>query len=515
MNTTLEIGLYLHIYHKHIRKIMKKTTLPLLIGSVICFNSWAADWKSIGITSKVTNVQPMTGLVLWPEEASNQYKTYGKSHALEFSYVAPCKVVKGCNADSTIEYDWSYLDNILDDVKKRNHQAVIRFFYEYPGVPMVDDNPGTTGVPAYIKALSDYEESFKDVAGDGLTYYANWEHKELKRFTKLFYTDFAKRYENDPRIAFVEVGFGHWSEYHIYDENGVKIGDKGNFPEKSYQKDFFKHLSEVMTKIPWAISIDAADDEYSDFAKDKDLRKLKFGLFDDSFMHEGHELKSKDGYNEQCWNTMGENRWKTGVCGGEISYYEDDDQKNFTNTKGMYGHTWEEQSAKYHITFMIANDNPSMNKYKNAERFKECSMATGYHFVVTKCVTDGLQTKITVTNTGVAPLYRDAYFAIGSIRSSETLRGLLPGESIEVTIDAALECDNKGQAVNNPVIASDYILDTQTIEYDCDLTSTGTSLVEQQPATDNAPKYNTLGVKVSDGYQGIVVSKGKKTYNKK
>lgn len=132
-----------------------------------------------------------------------------------------------------------------------------------------------------------------------------------------------------------------------------------------------------MTKIPWAISIDAADDEYSDFAKDKDLRKLKFGLFDDSFMHEGHELKSKDGYNEQCWNTMGENRRKTGVCGGEISYYEDDDQKNFTNTKGMYGHTWEEQSAKYHITFMIANDNPSMNKYKNAERFKECSMATG------------------------------------------------------------------------------------------------------------------------------------------
>lgn len=52
------------------------------------------------------------------------------------------------------------------------------------------------------------------------------------------------------------------------------------------------------------------------------------------------------------------------------------------------------------------------------------------------------------------------------------------------------------------------------IEYDCDLTSAGTSLVEQQPASDNGPKYNTLGVKVSDDYQGIVVSKGKKTYNK-
>ena len=498
-----------------IRKNMKKIALPFLLNAVIALNTMAADWKPISITSHVTNVQPMTGLVLWPDEAEDRYATYGQSHALEYSYVAPCKVVTGCKDDGTIQYDWGYLENLLNDIKSRGHQAVLRFFYEYPGEKMVDGNVGTTGVPAYIKAMEGYKETSKKVKGDGFTYYADWSNDELKRFTKQFYADFAQKYETDPRIAFVEVGFGHWSEYHIYDENGVNIVFDGNFPSKAYQKEFFLHLSKVMANIPWAISIDAADDEYTPFADDKDLRKLEFGLFDDSFMHEGHEKKSKDGYNEECWEIMGENRWKTGVCGGEISYYSDSDQEKFTNPKGMYGYTWEDQAKKYHITFMLANNNPSgKNSYNNATRFKECSMATGYHFVVTKCLSDGSQTKITVENSGVAPLYRDAYFAIGSIRSAESLRGLLPGESIDVTIDAALECDNRGRALSNPVIVSDYILDTQVIEYDCDIELTEIQEIDQSNQEEDGQRYNLLGKKVSGDYRGCVIVDGKKLLNK-
>lgn len=493
---------------------MKRIALPFLFNVVIALNSTAADWKPVGITSQVTSVQPMTGLVLWPDEAEDRFKTYGKSHALEFSYVAPCKVVKGCDDDGTIQYDWSYLDDLLDEIKSRNHQAVLRFFYEYPGEKMVDNEPGTSAVPAYIKARSDYHDVSKKVKGDGITHYADWSNSELKRFTKQFFTDFSKRYETDPRIAFVEVGFGHWSEYHIYDENGVDIKFDGNFPSKEYQKEFFMHITKVMANIPWAISIDAADDDYTPFTKDKDLQKLEFGLFDDSFMHEGHEKSSGDGYNESCWNAMGKERWKTGVCGGEISYYEDSDQEKFTNPSGMYGHTWEEQSKKYHITFMIANNNPSgKNSYNTASRFKECSMATGYHFVVTGCQSDGTQTKITVKNTGVAPLYRDAYFAIGSIRSSETLRGLLPEESKEIIIDAALESDNNGKANTKPVIVSDYILDTQTIEYDCDITITNVSDIVSSD-TNEGQRYNINGQKVSDDYRGLVIINGEKKLNK-
>ena len=487
----------------------------MLIACVaIVAENMAADWKLIKLNSSVTHVQPMTGLVLWPDEAENLYKTYGKSHALEFSYVAPCKVVTGCKTDGTIQYNWSYLDHMLADIKSRNHQAVIRFFYEYPGEKMVDNNEGTTGVPAYIKALPNYKETFKNVAGDGATYYADWSNSELKRFTKQFFTDFAARYETDPRIAFVEVGFGHWSEYHIYDDNGVDIKFDQNFPSKAYQKEFFMHLTSVMGSLPWAISIDAADDEYTPFSTDKELQKLTFGLFDDSFMHEGHEIGSGDGYNEENWNTMGKRRWTTGVCGGEISYYEDSDQEEFSNPQGMYGHTWEEQAAKYHITFMIANNNPSGKKsYNNATRFKECSMATGYHFVVTHCESNGLQTKITVKNIGVAPLYRDAYFAIGSTRSNETLRGLLPGDSLKIVINAALECTSDGTAISNPTIISDYILDTQSIEYDYNTTLSAVPYIGQTNITDGQ-QYNLSGMKVPANHHGIVVMKGKKMLKK-
>lgn len=163
----------------------------------------------------------MTGLVLWPEQAANRNATYGESIQLEFSYCLPSKVVKGYAEDGTIAYDWSSFDKLLDEVASRGHQLVARFRYEYPSGRDVDGKKGTTAVPAYIKERSDYHETYNEnPAGDGPTYYADWSNAELQRFTLQFYTDFAKRYAHDARIAFLEVGFGHWSEYHIY---GTKL----------------------------------------------------------------------------------------------------------------------------------------------------------------------------------------------------------------------------------------------------------------------------------------------------
>ena len=187
---------------------------------------------------------------------------------------------------------------------------------------------------------------------------------------------------------------------------------------------------------------------------------LSFGSFDDSFMHKKHELSSGGGFNERCWNSIGkESRWQKGVCGGEISYYSSNDQKNFLSPDGLYGHTWAEQAAKYHITFMIANNAPR-GGVANPERFHEGSLATGYRFVVKQCTTNGSSTRLLVTNEGVAPLYRDAWFAIGDIRSATSLRGLLPGEEFLIEIPAVANTDG-----SNVQIVSDSILPQQTIEY--------------------------------------------------
>lgn len=424
--------------------------------------SQAKKWKPIKLTREITHPQPMTGLVLWPSEARRLQSTYGQAFQLEFSYCLPSMVVKGCEDDGTIVYDWSWFDKILEDVASRDHQLIARFRYEYPSSRDVDGNRGTTAVPAYIKQQNDYSETFaSNPNNDGPTWYADWNNAELQRFTLQFYTDFAKRYAHDKRLAFLEVGFGHWSEYHIY---GTKLDLGKNFPSKAFQKQFYEHMSKVMTDIPWAVSINAGDSRYSPVTADSTLLALSFGLFDDSFMHKSHELSSGGGFNERCWNAINcGTRWQTGVCGGEISYYSSNDQKNFLNPEGHYGHTWEEQAAKYHITFMICNDAPR-GGVATAERFREGSLATGYRFLVKQCETNGSTTRLRVSNEGVAPLYRDAWFAIGDIRSNTSLRGLLPNNECWIEIPAVPNRDG-----SNIQIVSDNILPKQTIEFVADL----------------------------------------------
>ena len=382
----------------------------LLISMIMlvspCVDAMELDFAAVEVNRTITSVQPMTGLVLW--SGHDQMDKYTSVITLEFAYCLPCKVVTG-KKDGKIQYDWSYLEKILNDIASRNHQGVIRFRYENPGNKEVGET-GATAVPQYIKDLSDYNET-SNYAEDQKTYYADWTNDELKWFTKQFITDFNARYKDDPRIAVIQLGFGHWSEGHIYGTD-LKLGV--NFPSKAYQKEYFMHVANTL-EIPWGMSIDGGDSYYSPVAEDEELLALNFGVFDDSFMHEGHELASGSGWNETCWDGVGkEYRWIKGICGGEISYYTSNDQKNFLNPDGMYGWTWENAVAKYHISYMLANNAPG-SKHATVDRFREAALASGYQFRVLQCVTNGSETRLSVTNQGVAPIYRDAYFTIGNI----------------------------------------------------------------------------------------------------
>ena len=415
-------------------------------------------WTPVPLQSEITKALPMTGLVLWPD--NDKLSSYRNSIALEYSYCWPNKVVKGRNADGSVKYDWSWFESLLNDVKSRDHQAVVRFVYEYPNNDEVDSrNLGATAVPEYIKKLDGYEETYSANPGDdGPTWYADWSHDSLKAFTLRFYAEFARLYDKDPRIAFLEVGFGHWSEYHI---SGTTLRLGKNFPDKNFQEKFFRHLDTAFKSLPWMISIDAAETVRTPILEKAELKNMAFGLFDDSFMHEGHEIGSSDGYNEERWNDFRyAERWQISPNGGEISYFEDDDQLNFLKPSGMYGVTWEQAAAKYHITFMIANDAPG-GRIGTAARFLEASATTGYRFRVTSFESAGTRARATVKNEGVAPIYRDAYVAVNGTRASRSLKGLLPDSSLTVTIPVS------GDDLEL-TIESDYLVG-RPIEYNADL----------------------------------------------
>lgn len=397
------------------------------------------DFKDIPLVSNITGVQPMTGIVLWENGHNNSMlKTSSEYVQLEYAYLDPSATVIGEN-----NYDWSSLEARLEAVRARGKQMVLRFAYVFPGQ--------ATQVPNYIKSLPGYNETSGTTEGRQ-TYFPDWSSAALQRAHIDLYTAFAERYDNDPRIAFLQVGFGLWSEYHIY-QPGVQLGV--NFPSKAYQTQFLNHLDTVFDSLQWSVSIDAGVQSVSAFQSGSALMDLEFGLFDDSFMHENHGA-----YNEAMWSHFNYNqRYGTSVLGGEFSYYTSFDQQNVLNPGGIHGRTFEDQSAKFHISYMIGNDQPD---YQSNERIKEAGLSTGYRFRVTSFQASSNESRVTVTNTGVAPIYYDAYVTVNNVAATSSLKGLLPGASADFTIAAG---------GSNPVltIEADRLVDGQRIEFEANL----------------------------------------------
>ncbi|MBO7130795.1 MAG: hypothetical protein J6V65_01460, partial [Fibrobacterales bacterium] len=420
-------------------------------------SSSSAGWRNIPLQSEITKALPMTGIVFWATNYPGS--SYNDATSLEYLYCYPSQVVTGRNSDGSVRYDWSSLETLLNQVKNRKHQAIVRIAYEEPNNSHLGSVKGSTAVPAWIKNLDGYEEicgTFRE----GKVCYGDWSHDSLKWFAKQFLADFASKYDVDNRVAFLQVGFGHWAEYHISDGDTLRLGK--NFPSKDYQREYLIKANEVFRHLPWSISIDAGDATYTPIVASQTLLGLDYGLFDDSFMHSTHEISQGDGWNEKNWKKLDyANRYAKAVHGGEINCWNDyTDHMNFLRPTGVNGLTWADQAAKYHITYMLAG-HVINGSYGTASHLLQGALASGYKFRVTSFRTDGSQTQVTVKNEGVAPLYRDAYVAVGGTRASETLKGLLPGSSLTVTIPVS--GDGK-----TPTIESDHLVG-RAIEYNASL----------------------------------------------
>jgi hypothetical protein len=287
------------------------------------------------------------------------------------------------------------------------------------------------------------------------TGFADWSHNELKRFTLEFYENLAQRYDADPRLAFLETGFGLWAEYHIY-SGPMRLGK--TFPDKAFQADFARRLSRVFHKTPWLISVDAADDSRAPFISDRELMKLNFGVFDDSFLCQQHARE-----NEPNWNAMGRERWKRAPAGGEFSYYTEPDQKLALAPTGPHGIPFEQAAAAFHITFMIGDGQP---RHQPIARIRAAGMACGYRFRIRAFEASPSRSRVEVANTGVAPIYHDAYLEVNGVRAGTSLRGLLPGQSRTDEIAS-------GGAAPKLTIGCDRLVSGQSIQFEADLPPSG------------------------------------------
>lgn len=397
----------------------------------------AEAWEAISIQSEIHGPEPGTGLVVWDD---SEHVT-SPAIQLEFSYVKYSEVMIGPN-----EYDWSFLDKKLDTIAARKHQTIIRFFDTYVGKP--------TGVPQWIRNLPDYREQQGKSEGK-MTAFPDWSNKTYQQSILDFFKAFAKRYDKDPRIAYLQVGFGLWAEYHIYD-GVMELGR--TFPSMEYQAIFLRHLDSEFKDLPWMISIDAADDETTPIIKGPELLKLRFGLFDDSFLSKEHPK-----VNAINWRALGSDRYQTRPCGGEFSYYNRNDQKKALASNGPNGISFEEALNKFHLSFIIAND---QFDYQKIPRLVQASRAMGYELHLESFQRHGNRIEGAFVNRGVAPIYLDAYPTMSGVRAAMSLKNLQPSESRKFSIEVAVKTKSSDDSLT---ITSDRLLPSATIPFNADL----------------------------------------------
>lgn len=395
----------------------------------------AADFQPVAVVSEITRVQPGTGIVLWDDSENRDTDAI----QLEFSYVGFNAVVRQRG-----EYDWSAIEQKLAAIAGRKHQAILRFYDTYPGKP--------TTVPDYIKNTAGYREITALSEGQ-TTGFPDWSHPEYQRFQREFFEKFAAKYDRDPRLAFLQVGFGLWSEYHIYD-GPEELGR--TFPSHQVQADLLRQLGENFRQTPWMISIDAADEARTPFAKNRKLLELSFGVFDDSFLCQRHQRE-----NVPNWNFFGRDRWQYAPAGGEFSYYTEHDQQRALAPKGPHGIRFEDAAREFHLSFIIGSDQPN---HAGLDRVREAGRACGYRLRLKSLESDGTTTRGVIENIGIAPLYYDAWPASAGVRSQTTLKGLLPRQETAFTIAAPT-------AQGEFTINGDRLVPGQTIQFEARLPS--------------------------------------------
>src|SRR5262249_13810398 len=120
---------------------------------------------------------------------------------------------------------------------------------------------------------------------------------------------------------------------------------------------------------------------------------------------------------------------------------------------------FEKAAADFHITFMIGDAQP---QYQPIARIRAAGLACGYKFRILAFEAGPSRSRITITNSGVAPIYHDAYLAVNGVRAERSLKGLLPGQS---------RTDEVGSGGASPwlTITCDRLVTKQSIEFEADL----------------------------------------------
>ena len=223
---------------------------------------------------------------------------------MEFNYVSLADLMKGYE-----NFDWQPLDDLLDEIAGRGHQAVFRIYLEDPAK--------TDIIPKFLledglkvhKYLNTNTQPFPPAQVETPDY----EDKNLRRALRSFVAAFGKKYDGDPRIGFITAGLlGTWGEWHTYPKEEL-------FASKTVQSEVMDAYAAAFTVTPVLLRYPAGKDTWGKAPN----ANRSFGYHDDSFAWATLDTGRKD----DDWFYMpalkhagsaAMEKWKTHPIGGEI-----------------------------------------------------------------------------------------------------------------------------------------------------------------------------------------------------
>jgi len=242
---------------------------------------------------------PLKGLVPYARDVRDKFP-----HSLEFNYVPLSALVIGYD-----RYEWKPLEDLLDGIAGRGHQAVFRVYLEYPGKKNV--------IPAFLvndglkvhKYLNTNTQPFPPTEVETPDY----ADPNLRKVLKQFIAALGKKYDGDPRIGFITAGLlGTWGEWHDYPRDEL-------FASKDVQTEVMDAYEAAFKATPVLLRYPAGEKAHQ---KAPNARR-RLGYHDDSFAWATLDTGRKgDGWFFMALlKAAGPDaldKWKTCPIGGEI-----------------------------------------------------------------------------------------------------------------------------------------------------------------------------------------------------
>jgi hypothetical protein len=309
------------------------------------------------------------------------------------------------------KYDWESFEKKWDSPLAHGKHVILRLFLEYPNEP--------TGLPQWIidsgVKLTPYDT--KEV-GKGLC--PDWDDPKFLEPLLRFIGAFGKRYNNNPRVAFIQLGtLGFWGEWHTWPVNNLMASVETQKKVVAAYKSAFPDVP-IHARYPH----EATNHPY-------------LGYHDD--------MIPEDSLDDADWKFLASlkkagrtQNWKTAPFGGEMV------PGQATKWLGEGWETLQKSVEALHFSWIgpycPANEKSLTPEQKN--RANSLVQRMGYSFKLTQLTyrtdsTGVLRIKLDGINEGVAPFYRNWPVEIGVldedgrdvtlIRPNVDIRRWLPG----------------------------------------------------------------------------------------